>query len=84
MKLVISRSYNGFFYSGRHWRLVHDCYNDRGNLTLVKMVEKFPEQFIGLVVVNIPEKATDYTIEEFDGFEVVFYVVDGKIHKAIE
>lgn len=84
MKLVISRSHNGFFSSGRHWKLIHDCYNDRGNPILVKMVEKVPEQFIGLVVVDIPEETTDYTIEEFDGFEVVFYVVDGKIYKTIE
>ena len=32
-----------------------------------------------LKVVEIPNIATDYLIEEYDGAEKVYYVVDGKI-----
>lgn len=84
MKVVISRSYSGFFPSGKYWELMCDCYNDRSNSTLVEKVEKYPEEFEGLQIAHVPEEATDYTIVEFDGFEVVFYVVDGKICRTIK
>lgn len=84
MKVVISRSYNGFSPSGKYWELMYDCYNDRSNPILVEEVEKHPEEFEGLQIAHIPEEATDYTIVEFDGFEVVFYVVDGKICRTIK
>lgn len=35
-----------------------------------------------LVVVKIPENATDYTIFEYDGAETVYYALDGKIYEA--
>lgn len=84
MKVVISRSYSGFSPSGKYWELMCDCYNDRSNATLVEKVEKYPEEFEGLQIAHIPEEATDYTIVEFDGFEVVYYVVDGKIYCTIK
>ena len=33
-----------------------------------------------LKVVNIPDNATDYEFDDYDGFESIIYVVDGKIH----
>ena len=84
MKAVINRSYGGFSPSGKYWKLMRDCYNDRSNSILVEKVEKYPEEFEGLQIAHIPEEATDYTIVEFDGFEVVFYVVDGKICRTIK
>ena len=30
-------------------------------------------------IVEIPDKATDFAIEEYDGLESVIYVVDGKL-----
>ena len=53
-------------------------------IDLVEKVEKYPEEFEGLQIAHIPEEATDYTIIEFDGFEVVYYVVDGKIYRTIK
>jgi hypothetical protein len=82
MKVVISRSYGGFSPLGKYWKLMRDCYNDRSNSTLVEKVEKYPEEFEGLQIAHIPEEATDYTIVEFDGFEIVYYVVDGKIYRT--
>jgi hypothetical protein len=82
MKVVISRGYGGFSPLGKYWKLMRDCYNDRSNSTLVEKVEKYPEEFEGLQIAHIPEEATDYTIVEFDGFEIVYYVVDGKIYRT--
>ena len=33
-----------------------------------------------LKVVEIPEEATDWEINEYDGLESITYVVDGKLH----
>jgi hypothetical protein len=33
-----------------------------------------------LKVVNIPDNATDWRIEEYDGLESIIYVVDGKMY----
>lgn len=35
-----------------------------------------------LEVVEIPEEATDWEIDEYDGQESITYVVDGKIYHA--
>ncbi len=35
-----------------------------------------------LRVVEIPDCATDYQIDEYDGFETIIYVVDGKIYRV--
>ena len=33
-----------------------------------------------LYVVDIPDEATDYRINDYDGVESVIYVLDGKLH----
>ena len=39
-------------------------------------------RFSALEVIDLPDNLTDYEISEYDGFESVIYVVDGKIHHA--
>ena len=35
-----------------------------------------------LKVVEVPDTITDWIMEEYDGIEVLIYVLDGKIHRA--
>ena len=54
---------------------------------LASLIEEFgSEKCSGtlamLHVVKIPDCATDYEIYEDDGYEIIIYVVDGKIYKA--
>lgn len=35
-----------------------------------------------LYVVEIPDTATDWDIDSYDGIELITYVVDGKLHYA--
>ena len=35
-----------------------------------------------LAAVEIPDEATDWEINDYDGMETIIYVVDGKIHHA--
>ena len=44
--------------------------------------EKVSGECAKLEVVEIPDDATDWEIEDYDGFESIIYVVDGKICHA--
>ena len=56
----------------------------RCDAKLIKAVEANAEAVNGpcakLKVVEIPEEATDWEINEYDGLESITYVVDGKLH----
>ena len=58
----------------------------RDNETLIKVVETLGGEASGeysrIEVVTIPDNATDWMINEYDGYESVLYVVDGKIRFA--
>jgi hypothetical protein len=86
MKLVLNKDYGGFGYG------VADEFEDfvrgfsddedRANPELVAFVESHPNECGDLAVVEISDTATDWEIDEYDGWESVIYVVDGKIHHA--
>ena len=87
MKMVINGTYGGFelpedYAAVKTEGFVWDCSDDiRRDFDLIDIVES--DDYDGdLEVVEIPEEATDYYIEEYDGAESVIFVVDGKIHFA--
>ena len=89
MKIVINKCYGGYSLSEEALATLGVQYDDevwRTDARLVKIVEADPEAASGRVaklkVVEIPDEATDYSVEEYDGFESVIYVVDGKLHWA--
>lgn len=86
MKVVINVQYGGFSVSNEaKERYGFDsCYSiNRTDEKLIQAVEEMGSAVNGpcaeLCVVNIPDEATDYMIQEYDGAEEVYYVVDGKI-----
>lgn len=40
------------------------------------------DNYAQLKVVEIPDNFTDYEIKEYDGIEIVTYVIDGKLYHA--
>lgn len=85
MKLVINRSFGGFSLPKEFCEQYgfESAYADikRDDERLINYVGKGCEIAHGfLTVVEIPDNATDYMINEYDGLEEVIYVVDGKIH----
>lgn len=64
-------------------RDAYDCEYLRYNQTLISMIEEGYDcsgSFSKLRVVEIPDEATDYMINEYDGSENVIYVLNGKLH----
>ena len=86
MKIVVNKCYGGFGISDEYEeKLGVDSWDIlRTDKRLVNAVEKDPEgvsdTYATLRVVEIPDEATDYYIDEYDGMESVIYVVDGKLH----
>ena len=84
MKLVINGDFGGFGYgvTSELKALVKKYEDERTAPELIALVEECPDDCGDLEVVEIPDEATDYLINEYDGSETVYYVVDGKIHLA--
>ena len=86
MKFVLNKCYGGFGLSdwAKEQMGCSEPYRDDPEfITLVtNHGKKVSEWYAKLVVVEIPDNTTDYEIDEYDGFESITYVVDGKIYHA--
>lgn len=87
MKIVINNDYGGFGlgasekcrqFIGRSY----DFDETRTDQELIDFIKTHPNECGDLIVVTIPDAATDWTIWEYDGLENVVYVLDGKMHYA--
>lgn len=85
MKIVINRRWGGF---GVSEELVKELgLRDRWSISRVdprliariEAGENVNSPSSKLVVVNIPDEATDWEINDYDGMESIIYVVDGKL-----
>ena len=81
MKMVINTNYGSFGYNvaEQYEDWVLDFEDDRTNAELVEFVETHPNECGDLKVVTIPEGATDWEMEEYDGWESIIYVLNGMI-----
>lgn len=90
MEIVVNRCYGGYGLSKEAVKMMgYEDYCEaidvkRNHPTLVATVrylgsDNASGDFSDLRIVEIPDEATDWTIKEHDGFEIVYYVVDGKI-----
>lgn len=88
MKIVINDCYGGFSLPKEFCKKYNvDEFDDEVERTderLVSFVEsrgRVKERYSMLIVVEIPDNATDYMITEYDGAEGIIYVVDGKLEE---
>ena len=92
MVFVLNKCYGGFSLSDFACEKlgVEDDYLTLDELTtdaLASLIheygsEKCSGHYAKLEVVEIPDDCTDFEIDEYDGFERITYVVDGKIYHA--
>lgn len=91
MEIILNKSYGTFSLSDECAKKFHlDKYDDsnktRTNPALIAEVEENPDfasgTFSSLYVVNIPDEATDYEINEYDGYEEITYVLNGRLYHS--
>ena len=90
MKIVVNRCWGGFSLSDEACTLLncetYDYINPemRNDFNLISAVETLGKDANGLhanlVVKEISDEATDYTIIDYDGMENIVYVVNGKLY----
>lgn len=97
MEIVINTNYGNYGVSNRAAnaiRKAHETEETSGNKfrmspTLINFIKTYGSKaasasYAHLKIVNIPDDATDWRIQEYDGLESILYVLDGKIHKIYE
>ena len=90
MKIVINKCFGGFAVNDNIVKMLnlesrYDLEDDRTNVKLIELIESgvnVNDNYSDLFVVEIPDDATDYMINEYDGYETVYYVLDGKIKRV--
>lgn len=84
MKFVLNKCFGGFGLSDWAEKQMGCSEPSRDDPKFITLVTNHGKKVSGdcaeLQVVEIPDNTTDYEIDEYDGFESITYVVDGKIH----
>ena len=87
MKFVLNKCYGGFDLSEEAQEILGqaDFEIRRDDPDLLALIEEKGIQFVQgkyakLKVVEVPESATDFTLDEYDGWERIIYVVNGKLN----
>lgn len=87
MKIAINACYGGWGLS-KDFLEKYPQFNDnteRENPDFIKALEEFETKrasstYADIYIVEIPDEATDFMINEYDGMESVIYVLNGKIY----
>lgn len=87
MKVVINRCFGGFGVSDAVLARIGQKYDwelDRSDPALIAAIEEVgleasASRFAELEIVEVPDSATDWRIDDYDGMESITCVVDGKL-----
>lgn len=90
MKVVVNDSWGGFGISNfalEKLGIKTPFKVERTDERLISLIEEFgsekiSDDFADLQIVEIPDDATDWRIENYDGCETVWYVQNGKMFCA--
>ena len=88
MKICINTCFGGFGLSDEALQMLgfetRYQWISRTDSRLIEVVNTLGEAANGysarLAIVDIPDEATDWEIEEYDGSEGIVYVLDGKLY----
>ena len=89
MQIILNKDYGGFMVPDEICKLLHCDQFDtsmsiRTNPTFIQWIKQKKKngEDTDFRVVEIPDNASDYLIEDFDGDEWMYFVVNGKIYEA--
>lgn len=85
MKIVLHKAYGLYGHTGVEWldKLLKKYDFDRSNDELVKAIENYDGNIRDLdchKIAEIPDNVTDFCVYDYDGYEYVIYVIDGKLY----
>lgn len=88
MKICINTCFGGFSLSDKASQMLGFKTRypliSRTDPRLIEVVSALGKAANGpcarLAIVSIPDEATDWEIEEYDGSEDIIYILDGKLH----
>ena len=96
MKIAINTVYGGYELPEEFFethpdkdRFEYNCYDETGTTRIdpdvISFIELYgPNGYEGtwshIEIVDIPDDASDWELEEYDGLERIVYVQDGKLH----
>lgn len=89
MKIVVNRCFGGF----RLCNIAEDILAtnsfeiSRTDANLIKLIEEkgaelVQEKYSKLEIVEIPDDITDWELNDYDGYESIIYVMNGRIYHA--
>lgn len=87
MKFVLSKSFGGFDLSNWAKEQVGCSEPEHYDPKLIALIEEYGSAKCSgegsrLEVIEIPDNTTDYDFDEYDGWETIIYVVNGKLYRA--
>jgi len=87
MKIAVHRGW-GIFYLPEEVRgalgceeYEYDDYMKRNDEKLIAALEKYNTDR-EIMIIDIPNEATDWVISDYDGVETIYYCLDGKIYST--
>jgi hypothetical protein len=92
MEILVNRCYGGFRISDfglfklRENNIMDDAdgFEIRTNSKFIKLFERYGDKLFDkcshVEIEELPDNTTDWDIQEIDGYEIVIYVLDGKIN----
>lgn len=86
MKFAINACYGGYGLVPKYEEYESMERNDPRLIAIIEEVgaTAISDDYANIVIVSIPDEATDWELDEYDGFESLRYVLNGKIHYAKE
>ena len=92
IEVLVNECFGGFSFSDEAWEIIQpwcddDDFEARTDPRVIKLYKERGSEFMSgeyssIGLETIPSNATDWWIDDYDGNETLYYIVDGKRYLA--